>query len=440
MNIEFMNLIKAEIMSIGDEIVTGQRLDTNTQWLSHALGELGVPVQFHSTVGDDLSDHVSAIQTAVERSSLLILTGGLGPTADDLTRTAIAQAANVELVFQQNVLDHIANMYQRHGREMPPSNRAQAYFPTDSQIIPNPEGTAPGIDLTVQRSAATDRSGVRQNSPENATSSNPNAPHVSESSQCRIFALPGVPVEMKQMWAATVAPALIQWLNLDQTFHHHTLHCFGLGESTIETMLTGMIERGRDPLVGITASAATISLRVSTRAATKSACLQKMIPTIQQIRATLAELIFGEEGETLEAVVLKQLADQKLTLAIADGGLGGDVASRLAHHGWGGQQITEQINDSVIETARAIKEEFKSDLGIAIGPLDFDELNIAAGTSHFEVAIVGPDREQQEIFRFGGHSGWRRDRAVKQVLNFVRLFLANSNSLTEGKRRNRENG
>jgi len=406
-----MTPIKAEIMSIGDEIVSGQRLDTNTQWLSQALGELGVSVHFHSTVGDDLHDHVSAIQTAITRVSLLILTGGLGPTADDLTRTAIAEAAGVELEFQQAVLDHIANIYHRHGREMPPNNRVQAYFPVGSRIIPNPEGTAPGIDLTVKRTFNSDDSSDK-----------------SSHSECRIIALPGVPVEMQQMWEATIEPLLIDWLQLGETYHHHSLHCFGLGESAIETMLSGMIERGRDPLVGITASSATISLRVSTRAGSKSACMEKMVPTILRIRETLGDLIFGENGETLESVVLKQLVEQNLTLAIADAGLSGDIATRLNHPAIIGHEIVDRIENSIIELARDIKGQFSANLGLAIGPLDWDESSIIAGTSYFDVALVAADREHSERFRFGGHSGWRRERAMKQILNFVRLFLNQGNT------------
>ena len=139
--------LRAEVIAIGDEITSGVRLDTNTQWLSKRLGEIGIHVAFHSTVGDDLGDNVEVFRIASERADIVIATGGLGPTADDLTRHAISQMAGVELVKDQSVLDHIEKMYSRRGREMPPNNEVQAWFPVGSQIINNPEGTAPGIDF-----------------------------------------------------------------------------------------------------------------------------------------------------------------------------------------------------------------------------------------------------------------------------------------------------
>ena len=163
----------AEIIAIGDELTSGQRLDTNSQWLSERLGELGVPVAFHTTVGDDLEDNVAVFRTAIDRADIVVATGGLGPTADDLTREAIAAAAGVELVQDDAALAHIRNLFARRSREMPERNMLQAQFPRGSRVVPNPHGTAPGIDLTVPRSCGP---------------------------PCRVFALPGVPAEMFAMW------------------------------------------------------------------------------------------------------------------------------------------------------------------------------------------------------------------------------------------------
>ena len=239
-----MTNLKAEVIAVGDELTSGQRLDTNTQWISQQLGDIGIAVGFHTTVGDDIADHIVAVQMASQRSDVVIMTGGLGPTADDLTREAMAQAANVPLEFEESVFKRIEGMYSSRGYEMPERNRVQAYFPAGSTIIPNPEGTAPGIDLVIPNSRDRKLGG------------------------CRFFALPGVPVEMKQMWAQTLEGQLKNMVGDIGTIHHHTLHCFGLGESGIEALLPDLIQRGRDPQVGITASSATISLRVSTRAKT----------------------------------------------------------------------------------------------------------------------------------------------------------------------------
>ena len=156
-----MTLMRAEIISIGDELTSGQRLDTNSQWLSQRLGELGIPVVFHTTVADDLDANIEVFRTAIGRADIVVSTGGLGPTADDLTRDAIAAAAGVELVEDAAAMEHIKNLFARRKREMPERNKLQALFPRGSQVIPNPEGTAPGIDFTIPRPGKIAVSSVR---------------------------------------------------------------------------------------------------------------------------------------------------------------------------------------------------------------------------------------------------------------------------------------
>src|SRR5437016_4624089 len=141
----------AEIISIGDELTSGQRLDTNSQWLSTRLGELGVTVMYHTTVADNLEANVQVFRNAAERADLVVASGGLGPTADDLTRDAIAAAAGVELDFLPSVFAHIESLFARRKRPMPQRNRVQAMFPRGSRVIPNPAGTAPGIDIDMPR-------------------------------------------------------------------------------------------------------------------------------------------------------------------------------------------------------------------------------------------------------------------------------------------------
>src|SRR5947208_846830 len=179
----------AEIISIGDELTSGQRLDTNSQWLAERLLEIGVPVAFHTTVGDQLTDNVLVFRQACERADILLVTGGLGPTADDLTRQALAEVAGVELVQDDVSLAHIKTLFAKRKREMPPANVVQAQFPQGSRPIFNPNGSAPGIDMLIEVAA----DGTRR---------------VPTTKAARVFALPGVPAEMKEMWAATVGPAI----------------------------------------------------------------------------------------------------------------------------------------------------------------------------------------------------------------------------------------
>src|SRR5687768_12467787 len=169
--------MQAEVISIGDELTSGQRLDTNSQWLSERLGEIGVRTLYHSTVADELDANIRVFQAAIERADVVVATGGLGPTADDLTRDAIAAATGVSLELDESTLAHIESLFTRRGRTMSANNRLQAMFPTGTRIIPNPAGTAPGIDLEVPRSGR---------------------------GPARVFALPGVPAEMREMWQATV--------------------------------------------------------------------------------------------------------------------------------------------------------------------------------------------------------------------------------------------
>lgn len=393
----------AEVMSVGDEIVTGHRLDTNSQWICQALGNLGIAVRFLSAVGDNLTDHVQSIQQSLERVDLIVMTGGLGPTADDLTREAIAQAIGVGLEFSQAELSKIKRIFERAGRQMPPRNEAQAWFPVGSMPVPNPEGTAPGIDILVPRK---DR--------------NPT----------RIIALPGVPAEMKQMWTATVEPRLREWTQSRLVFRHHTLHCFGAGESTIEEMLPNLIERGRDPSVGITASQATISLRVATRASSETECLRKMEPTIQLIRSTLGDLVFGENAQTLPEVVAEQLACLNLRCAIWDFGFNGQIMSELDrfHPDLCAQRIgdpTEFNFDemNLADLAIQIQQETEMPIGMVIGPIDRDEHRVTNGQSIFRLGISSPLNTESHELKFWGHSAWREQRAVKQIFNQIRLHL-----------------
>ena len=248
----------AEVISIGDELTSGQRLDTNSQWLSQQLGDLGVRVLYHTTVGDDLAANVDVFRNAVRRADLIVVTGGLGPTEDDLTRQALADTFGVELRLDEPSLEHIQDLFrQRRNRDMPPANRIQAMFPAGANVIPNRHGTAPGIDM---RQSRPDRGDVR------------------------IFALPGVPAEMREMWHETVAPAIETLLGRTRrVIRRRVIHCFGAGESDVERMLPNLIARGRVPQVGITASQATISLRITAEAETEAACDALIEPTAATI-------------------------------------------------------------------------------------------------------------------------------------------------------------
>lgn len=396
----------AEVIAIGDELTTGYRLDTNSRWISQQLCDLGITVMYHTTVGDDLDANIEVFANAADRADVIVCTGGLGPTADDLTRQSIASMAGVELELHQDQLEHLEAFFARRGRAMTPSNRIQAQFPNGSRVIPNPEGTAPGIEF---RTSHTD-------------------------SPATIFALPGVPAEMKQMFAATVEKKLMALTGEGNVIHHHVVRCFGSGESHIESLLPDIVKRGRDPLVGITASGGTISLRLTTRGLSVEHCLEKMAATQATIESALGDLVFGFNDDLLETVVTRKLKNANTQLAIRDAGLHGDVASMLLKSGADlphttagnhsgtttGQLLTQQ---DVLSEAKKLRERSAGG-ALVIGLLDQSETSTKSDHAEFSVALVDEKGTGvAETFSYSGHSATRQIIACKRVLNFLRLHF-----------------
>ncbi|HEX5270593.1 MAG TPA: competence/damage-inducible protein A, partial [Gemmataceae bacterium] len=197
--------MKAEIISVGSELTSGQNLDTNSQWLSRRLAEIGIAVGWHTTVADDLDANVEAFRIAAGRAGLVLITGGLGPTQDDLTREALARAAGVELALNEASLADIRAMFARRGRSFPERNRVQALFPAGAEPIPNANGTAPGVWMLL------------------------GASHVA--------AMPGVPAEMVAMYEARVKPRLLSLGLGGRVLVQRKINCFGAGESALEEKL-----------------------------------------------------------------------------------------------------------------------------------------------------------------------------------------------------------
>lgn len=396
----------AEIISIGDELTSGQRLDTNSQWLSERLGELGVRVLFHTTVADDLAANVRVFREAFDRADLVIASGGLGPTADDLTREAIAQAAGVDLVLDEGSLAHIRALFARRGREMPERNTVQALFPRGSRVVSNPNGTAPGIDLDVPRAGR---------------------------SPARVIALPGVPAELFEMWQATVGPALAV-AQERRIIRHRRFKCFGVGESDLEQMLPDLIRRGRVPQVGITVSKATITLRITAEGATPEDCLAGMESTVATIHECLGELVFGEDDEELEHAVVRMLREKNKTLATCEVGTGGMISNWLSEadesgrHFLGGRIMRgppspasdAELTAAVCEMAQVCRRDCGADFGLAIGPFPPENLS---PPGHFHYALATNDGVEAKTSPYTGHPEILKPRAGKQALNLLRLAL-----------------
>ena len=287
----------AEIIASGSELISGDRLNTNAQWLSQELVTLGITPRWHTTLADRMDDHVAALTIAHQRVDLVVMTGGLGPTQDDLTREAFAAVAGTELVFDQQLLKIIEEMFITRGVAMPARNRVQAYTPKGARPIPNPVGTAPGIWLEVGKKL--------------------------------LIALPGVPREMRHMWKESVVPDLLDFLGTKEFVMSHKMNLFGLGESAVEEKVMDLTARDHVPEVGITASEAVISLRIVARHKIEAEAKKQVEITRTDILNRLGSYVFSEGDRTPAQCLSDALAAGQLSIAIAEVGTKGLLAHRL---------------------------------------------------------------------------------------------------------------
>ncbi|MFM9057840.1 MAG: molybdopterin-binding protein [Planctomycetaceae bacterium] len=403
----------AEVIAIGDELTTGARLDTNSRWISAELAVLGIPTAFHTTAPDALAAGIEAFRIATGRADLVVATGGLGPTADDLTRDVLAAVADEPLLPDAASLVAIESRFARRGAPMAESNRRQALFPRGARIVPNPEGTAPGIDLDVT------------------------AP---DGRRCRAIALPGVPSEMKAMWRETVGPALARLVPGGATIVQRRIKCFGAGESAIEALLPDLVRRGREPLVGITAHEATITLRIAARGRTAGECLAA-------IRGCLGDLVYGVEDDEIEDATVRAVAAAGLVIASAEIGTEGLVAALLAQAGGRASENARVVAGGLVlpateaatgpETAVTLaaraRREFDAPLGLGVG----GPRRGPDGRTVLDLAFVGPLGPTRIEHTLGGARDLARSRAAKAAIDLVRrsLSAAGAAGRTETERR-----
>ena len=418
--------MRAEIIAIGTELTTGAKLDTNSQWLSVELSSIGIPVHFHTTLADDLDANIAAFRIASERADLVLISGGLGPTLDDLTREALARMLGVELVLHQTSLAEIKAMFTRRNRDMPERNVIQAMFPSGAIPIQNRRGTAPGVWLEVDRV---------------------NRP------PCLFAAMPGVPSEMKPMFREDVLPRLAG-AGTSRVIRNARIHCFGLGESAAEELLGDVTARGRDPEVGITVHEATITLRIVSEAPSVEEAQGKIAATREVIQRRLGEYVFGEEEDEIEHVVIRQLLQRGQTLATCEDATAGQLASRLTHaagsvgcYRGGLVAVPEEslgamlgIDSTAIEgsvphgaeragqIAQATRNRFHADYSLAVTPRSRPgdrETDTDAPIAHIALAWAG-GVDVREV-NLAGDPTIATAQLTKGALNLLRLHLRGDN-------------
>ena len=287
---------KASIISIGNELLSGQTVSTNASYLSERLLFIGIPVVSSYTIRDDTDAIVRSFNLASTDAELVLATGGLGPTDDDLTRRALAEFLGVELQLQNELLQKIQNFFTNRNLQMSEKNKIQAYIPAGAKALANSLGTAPGIMAEVKGKL--------------------------------LVALPGVPSEMEQMFAESVLPEL-QRLAGGQAVVVRKLRCFGTGESNIAELLGPLMQRGRNPLIYCTAKHGVITLTINAIAEDKNTARQMAEKDVKSLRDKLGELVYGTEEQTLAEVVGKKISQQKKTIAVAESCTGGCLAKLL---------------------------------------------------------------------------------------------------------------
>jgi len=284
------------LISIGTELITGQIVDTNTTWLSAKLAEAGALVVRHITVADSLERTSIAIAEGLAQTDLVITTGGLGPTVDDLTRQAISEAVGQPLELREEALEHLRGFFRRWDRPMPDDNRLQAMFPKGCGVVPNHRGTAPGIHY--------------------------------QGPQSELFALPGVPSEMEEMFRDTVLPSVSRGTGEVCLLARQVL-CYGLSEAKLGEVIADLMVESRNPSVGTTAKDAVIGVRLLARGKNRSEALELLDSDIALITERLGSAVFGLGDETLQLAVARLLWEKGKTVATAESCTGGLIAKRL---------------------------------------------------------------------------------------------------------------
>jgi nicotinamide-nucleotide amidase len=402
--------MNCEIVTIGSELLHGTIIDTNASYIARMLNSIGLNIAFHTTVGDIYTQIKDILFQAWKRNDLIITTGGIGPTKDDLTREVIADLVGVPLIFNKELMDQIESIFNRVGYSMPENNRKQAFIPDGATPIPNERGTAPGFIIEKESKV--------------------------------IVALPGVPKELEYLLTKKVIPYLKKYFHLDQDIiSSKTLKVTGIGESKVDTQINDLIKENSNPTIGILASPGDISITITAWAKSEREAKVLIKPIEQEIRSRLGITIYGVNEDTLPGVVTNLLNKTGETLSIVETFSGGELTGRLQgsllsplHESiviGKKEQIlsflnmkghTLEINKETAESlAKKIKHEGNSSIGLALlGTLKEVEkgYNVDA-----HVVVSGENVNGSYDWKMGGDIPTLQNRSAIIALNTLRLAL-----------------
>ncbi len=410
--------MNAEIIMIGSELLLGQIIDTNSAFLAQELARIGINLFFKTTVGDNPARMAEVLRAALSRSDIIITSGGLGPTEDDLTREVVAEVVGQPLEFRQDLFDQIEAMFKRHGFTMSPNNRKQAFIPKNSVAIENPVGTAPCF--------VTERSGKF------------------------IITLPGVPRELKFLMNSFVIPFLRDRFKLGElTISSRVLKICGMGESRVDGVIGDLIRGSSNPTLGILAEPAQILLRITAKGSSLSEAQARIAQMEGEIRSRLGRLIFGADDEVLEGVVSNLLTRERKSLALVETLTGGLISQKLITTGTNVlvESIVAPSDESrrrlaEIDTSSEDKKENHSSLSRRLAramrlrsgaDVAAASLGILPGSERLDgeekssgktcIAVDSADKGVSWDFRFAGTDSVNQLRAAVLTIEMLRRYL-----------------
>ena len=403
----------AEIVSIGSELLLGQIVDTNASWLARRLTDLGVNLFYKTVVGDNPGRMNEVLSQALDRSDIVITGGGLGPTQDDLTREAIAEATGRDLVVHPDLLEQIETRFRRRGMIMTSNNERQARIPEGAIPVNNPNGTAPAFVVEDPR-------GV-------------------------VFALPGVPFELKWLFDNEVAPYLRRRYGLTGTIVYRVLKVAEIGESNVDDRIGHLMAELSNPTVGVLAHPGQVDVRIAAKASDADEAMKLIAPVEEEVRRLLGRHVFAADDDTIEQAVGTLLRESGRTVSVFEDATGGMLAGRLYESapdqfasgviGNGGATIARlageagrATSDGPEELARqlaaAIRSQGGSDLGIALhAVLDPNERAENLGRGQTYVAVTDGEGFRERTYQFGGRGRPDQTRMSFNAVELLRLAL-----------------